>query len=31
MHNTSSGSYQSIRLFKVNVKNDDDSNNSNNK
>ena len=33
MHNTSSSSYQSIYLIKVNVKNndDDDDNNNNNK
>ena len=30
MHNTSSSSYQSICLIKVNVKNNDDDNNNNN-
>ena len=30
MHNTSSSSYQSICLIKVNVKNNDDNNNNNN-
>ena len=29
MHNTSSSSYQSICLIKVNVKNNDDNNNNN--